>query len=95
MATQVTMLHRKRTLISLKYYHSSFMTVTNCSNSLTTRPITCMCVCVSAENTKFSRGYLKGVVQSVDRRRVHGTDDLQNPVEVVEFLKNLQDLNDP
>lgn len=35
------------------------------------------------------------MVQSVDRRGIHGADDLQNAVEVVEFLKDLQDLDDP
>lgn len=39
--------------------------------------------------------YLKGVVQPVDRRGVHGTDHLQHSIKVVEFLKNLQDLDDP
>lgn len=35
------------------------------------------------------------MVQSVHWRRIHGTDHLQNAVEVVKFLENLQDLNDP
>lgn len=39
--------------------------------------------------------YLEGVIQSVDRRRVHGTDHLQDSVKVVQFLENLQDLDDP
>ena len=39
--------------------------------------------------------YLEAVVQPVDRGRVHGADHLQNPVEVVELLEHLQDLDDP
>ncbi len=35
------------------------------------------------------------MVQPVDRRRVHGTDHLQNSIKVVKFLKNLQDFDDP
>lgn len=39
--------------------------------------------------------HLKRVIESVDGRGVHGTDHLQDTVEVIQLLKHLQDLNDP
>ncbi len=38
--------------------------------------------------------HLEGVVESVDGRWVHGAHHLQNAVEVIELLKDLQDLDD-
>lgn len=38
--------------------------------------------------------YLKGVVEAVHRRRVHGADHLEDAVKVIELLKDLQDLDD-
>lgn len=34
------------------------------------------------------------MVESVDGRRVHGAHHLQNAIEVIELLKDLQDLDD-
>lgn len=34
------------------------------------------------------------MVESVDGRRVHGAHHLQNTIEVIELLKDLQDLDD-
>lgn len=38
--------------------------------------------------------YLEGVVEPVYRRRVHGTDHLEDAIKVIELLKDLQDLDD-
>lgn len=47
-----------------------------------------------SKNAARSLPDLVGVVQAVDGHRVDGADHLQHAVEVVELLKDLQNLDD-